>query len=198
MTSFVLVLLLVLSSSLVAADPQPIALDDPAWKPLFTALAAKGPVFSTFTERRYSKVRKTPVILEGEMRLSPDRGLSLRYLKSNNLMIIDAQGIFLRNASGRTREVRDNSSAFLLSVLRFDLPALARLFEVRGSRDGDTWRLEFIPRSADTSLKTLTVTGLNESVTALEFTTPQRIEITLTHTETGVPFPASDLTQFFR
>ncbi len=200
MNSLVLILLLVLvlPSTLVAADPQPISLDDPSWRPLFTALAAKGPIFSTFTERRYSKLRKTPVVLEGEMRLSPDHGLSLRYLKSERLMIIDTRGILLRDAAGRTRELPDNANTVLLSVLRFDLPALTQLFELRGTREGETWRLEFIPRDTSTAVKTLIVTGLNDSVTSLEFTTPQRIEITITHTRTGVPFPPADLTQFFR
>lgn len=204
MKPFVLVLLLVLilpASSLLAADPQPVATDDPAWKPLFTALAAKGPVFASFTESRWSKLRKTPVVLAGEMRLSPDHGLSLRYTQpSERLMVIDARGILLRDAAGRTREITDNANTVLLPVLRFDLPALTRLFDLRGTRDDTAWRVEFIPRDAVTTLKTLVVTGSGEAVTGLEFSpaASQRIEIAITGTRTGVPFTADELTRFFR
>jgi hypothetical protein len=191
-------LFLLLCTSLAAADPQPIAIDDPAWQPLFTALAAKGPVFATFTEHRHSKLRKIPTVLDGEMRLAPGHGLSLLYIKTERLMIIDEQGILLRDAAGRTRELPDNANAALLPVLRFDLPALAQLFELKGAREGADWRIEFIPR--DTAQKSLLVTGRDETVTSLEFhpTASQRIEITITATRTGVPFSSSELTQFFR
>lgn len=204
MKPFVLVLLLVLilpASALLAADPQPVSIDDPAWKPLFTALAAKGPVFAVFTESRWSRLRKTPVVLEGEMRLSPDHGLSLRYTKpAERLMVIDSEGILLRDAAGRTRELPDNPNTALLPVLRFDLSALARLFELRGARDDIGWRLEFIPRDAGATLKTLVVTGRGETVTGLEFspTDSQRIEIAITGTRTGVSFSADELARFFR
>jgi hypothetical protein len=113
-------------------------------------------------------------------------------------MIIDEQGILLRDAAGRTRELPDNANAALLPVLRFDLPALAQLFELKGAREGADWRIEFIPR--DTAQKSLLVTGRDETVTSLEFhpTASQRIEITITATRTGVPFSSSELTQFFR
>jgi len=203
-----LLLFILLCTSLIAADLQPVAVNDAAWEPLFKTLAAKGPVFASFTERRYSKLRKTPVVLEGEMRLSPDHGLSLRYVKpSERFMIIDARGILLRDDSGRTRELPADPrapamNAVLLPVLRFDLPALTQLFELRGARDGASWRLEFSPRDTGIAraLDTLIVTGTDDAVRGLEFrpTPSQRIEISIGDTRTGIPFTPAELTQFFR
>ena len=104
--------------------------NDAHWKTLATALAANGNVAAPFTENRFLPFKKIPVVFTGDMRLSPERGLSLAYAKpENQLMIVDARGVLLRDGRGRSRELPSDARAqaattALLHVMRFDLPEL--------------------------------------------------------------------------
>jgi hypothetical protein len=192
-------------------EPGPIIVpgeSDAAWRPLFAALAAKGAVVSAFTERRWFPFREAPVVLKGEMRFSPARGLSLQYLEPEpRLVVADEKGLLLRDARGRTRAVPAGRSGVasvvaMLAVMRFDLTALARTFEVRAARAGGAWRLDFVPRAPEEarSLGRLVVTGEDEAVRRLEFrhSAKQRVEIVIGETRTGVAFGAEDERRFFR
>ncbi|MBE2215377.1 MAG: outer membrane lipoprotein carrier protein LolA [Opitutaceae bacterium] len=186
-------------------DPEHL---DAGWRDLFATLAGHGAVASTFTERRWFSVRKEPVVLRGELRHSPERGLSLRYTEpEEQLMIIDAQGILLRNAAGRSRALKSDPrapqiDALLLPVLRFDLAALDRTFEIRGTRDGSRWRLDFTPRTPELArtLGQLAVSGEGATVRQLAFSRgpKQRVEVAIETTQTGASFSADEMKRFFR
>ena len=182
--------------------------NDAAWAPLFAALAAQGGVRSTFTENRWFSVRKEPVVLRGELRHSDERGLSLHYTQpEEQLCVADAKGLLLRDAKGRPRSMAADPhaprmDAALLPVLRFDLPALLKLFTLRAARDGDDWRIDFVPRTPELArhLSTLTVEGFGERVSRLEFrrSAKQRVEVLIGETQTGVTFTAEEEKRFFR
>lgn len=214
MKRLLLPLVLLLPPALPAAvppapGPELVAgANDADWRPLFAALAAQGDVRSTFTEHRWFSVRKEPVTLHGELRHSAGRGLSLHYTQpEEQVLVVDAQGLLMRDAKGRTRTLAADPraprmDAALLPVLRFDLPALLRLFSLRAARDGDDWRLDFTPRTPELarSLSVLTVEGRGEVVSRLEFrrSAKQRVEVLIETTETGVTFSAEEMRRHFR
>jgi hypothetical protein len=192
-----------------APGPELVAGEnDAAWTPLFAALVAQGAVRSTFTENRWFGVRREPVVLHGELRHSDVRGLSLHYTQpEEQLCVVDAKGLLLRDAKGRTRTMAADPNAprmdaALLPVLRFDLPALLKLFTLRAARDGDDWRLDFAPRTPALarSLSALVVEGSGERVRRLEFrrSAKQRVEVLIGETQTGVTFAAEEEKRFFR
>jgi hypothetical protein len=207
-----LLVCLCLSAALApAAPPVPLVAgeNDAEWQPLFRALAAQGAVRSEFTERRWFSFRKEPVVLHGEIRFQPGRGLSLRYTQpEERLMVIDDRGILLRDERGRTRELRADQRAgnldqALLPVLSFDLPRLLPHFALAASRESDgAWRLEFTPKDAALArtLGALSVSGAGETVQRLEFrrSAKQRVEILIGKTEHGVTFSDEELRRFFR
>lgn len=197
------------AAALDAPGPVIVAGENDAdWRALFAALASQGGVFSTFTEQRWFSVRKKPVVLQGELRHSAALGLSLRYTgPEEQMMIVDAQGILLRNARGRSRALETDPRApgidtALLQVLRFDEPALLRLFELHAVRDAAAWRLDFVARSPELAraLGQITVQGEGEEVRRLEFRrgAGQRVEVAIKETRTGVTFTDEDRRRFFR
>lgn len=194
---------------LAAAGPQmEITNAEPEWQSLFNKLAAQGPVFSHFTENRWFPFKKIPVVLKGEMRLAPGRGMSLRYTQpENRTMIMDERGLLLRDDRGRSREVppdprAGNITAALLPVLRFDQKELGKVFFLRAVRAGNTWRLDFEPR--DPALVRIVgqiiVWGEDDKIRQLEFrrSNSQRVEIVIDDSQVGIVFSPEELKQFFR
>jgi len=192
-------------------QPGPILVageNDAAWKPLFTALAGKGAIVSQFTERRWFSIRKKPIELAGEMRLAPGHGLSLHYLPpQESTMIVDEHGLLLRDAGGQAHEVPPDPRAgaviaSLLPILRFDQADLMKTFVVHAAREGDDWRLDFVPRDAALGrlLGSVIVIGAGDAIQWLEFhrTATQRVEIAIRDTRTGVTFTPADLQRYFR
>ncbi len=120
------------------ADPA----HDPAWTALFAKLSASKTRQSQFEERRYFPFRSTPVVLKGEIRIAPERGLSLRYLEPDRrILIVDDKGALMRDDEGRERAAPSDSraqavTAALVNVLRFDLPALQKSFVMYGRHEG--------------------------------------------------------------
>ena len=182
--------------------------NDPAWRPLFEKLAPHRTRQSSFEERRYFPFRREPVVFRGEIRLVPDRGLSLRYLEPEpQVMIVDERGLLLRDAAGRERAAPSDSRAqaatsALVSVLRFDVAALQQEFAMYGQREGDTWMLAFVPRDAGLTalIGTILVSGEATTLARIEMikSPTQRIEITLSATREGVLFTGDTLRRFFR
>ena len=182
--------------------------NDAPWKDLATALAANGNVAAPFTENRYLPFKKIPVVFAGDMRLSPERGLSLHYTTpQNQLMIVDAQGVLLRDGRGRQRELPNDPRAqaattALLHVMRFDLPELAKNFDLYGLRAGDDWQLVFEPRPGELAsvLARLIVTGHGVAVKKLEMrkSALQSIEILIGDVRTHVDFTPEETQKFFR
>lgn len=183
---------------------------DEAWRTRFKTLADQGCIHSQFTELRFLPIRKTPVILTGEMRLSPERGLSLHYLKpEESRIIIDSRGILIRDAGGRTRDVGSDPRArdatgILLQVLRFDLSVLSHDFMLYGAQEGIAWKVVLEPRpeaiARDGALGRIIVHGQEDAVLLIELrrSERQRIEIHVGDTRTGVTFTPEELTAYFR
>jgi Outer membrane lipoprotein-sorting protein len=189
------------------AIPDPA--HDPRWRDLFAALSADTARVAVFEERRHFPFRKKPVVLTGELRLAPGRGLSLRYLAPDPQTLIgDEQGIVVRDARGRTRTPPNDARAqaaasVLVDVLHFDLHALQQDFAFSGERTGDDdWILQLVPRSdsVSNSLGALTLTGHGTTLERIEITRAanQRIEILIRDARENVEFSGSDLKRYFR
>jgi len=186
------------------ADPA----GDPAWRDLFAQLAPSKTRQSTFEERRYFPFRSTPIVLQGEIRIVPELGLSLRYLEPEaRVLIIDRKGLLMRDNEGRERAAPSDSRAqaatsALVHVLRFDLEALKKEFEVHGRREGETWTLAFVPRDPTFAnlLGVLTVSGEQNALRKIEMikSPTQRIEILIRDTREDVLFTGDTLKRFFR
>jgi len=182
--------------------------NDAPWRELSAALAANGNVAAPFTENRYLPFKKIPVVFTGDMRLSPERGLSLAYTKpENQLMIVDSQGVLLRDARGRQRELPNDPRAqaattALLHVMRFDLAELSKNFDLYGLRTGDDWQLVFDPRPGElaSDLTRLVVTGKGAQVKKLEMrkSALQGMEILIGDVRTHVQFTAEETQKSFR
>jgi hypothetical protein len=192
------------SPETLLADPA----DDPAWRDLFERLAPNKTRQSSFEERRYFPFRKTPVVLHGEIRIVPGRGLSLRYREpEEHVIVVDDQGVLMRDETGRERALpADNRAqaaiAAMVDVLRFDLAALQKSFAVHGRRQGEVWSLAFVPRVPEiaAAVGTLEVEGEGARLTGLTMTKSptQRIEIAIGETKEDVIFTGDVLRRFFR
>jgi len=179
-----------------------------SWQALFEKLAGQGTVFAHFTENRWFPFKKIPVVLKGEMRMVPGRGLSLRYTEPDDrTMIVDDRGLLLRDDRGHSRAVpadprSGNINAALLPVMRFDQKELAKQFLLHAARVGAAWRLDFEPCDAALAhvVGRITVWGEGEKVTQLEFrrSNSQRIEIIIDDSQTGAVFTEVELKRFFR
>lgn len=182
--------------------------NDAEWTPLFARLAQQSPVRSTFTEYRWFSVRKTPVVLHGELRHAPGRGLSLHYTAPRDeVMIVDQAGLLMREPNGHSRSLPNGSKTLridtvLLPVLTFDVAALRGNFTVHAARSDADWRLDFVPRTAELQrqLGTLTVFATGDQVRRLEFrrSATQRVVVVIEKTETRVTFTPEELKRFFR
>jgi hypothetical protein len=199
------------SSATPPAAPGPLlegGARDAAWRPLFAQLTLRTPVFSRFAEERVFPFRERPVVLEGEMRYDPARGLSLRYTQpEERILIVDAGGMLQRDHQGRTRTMPADPhatalNAALSAVLRFDPAEIDRAFTVRGARDGDDWRLDLQPRDAALArlLGMFTAEGRGGELRRLEFrrSAKQRVTIRITEAHRDVVFDAATLQRFFR
>ena len=211
----ILVLAMAATAALRAADlpvgPDTLLTDvakNPAWSSLVVQLAPNKTRQSQFEERRYFPFRKTPVVLKGEIRIIPDRGLSLRYMEPDNrVMIIDSSGLLMRDEEGHERAAPSDKRAqaitsALVGVLRFDLPALEKSFVIHGQRDGEKWTLVFVPieQSLADQIGMLAVSGSAGRIERIEMvkTPTQRIEILISNTRENVIFPGDVLQRFFR
>ena len=209
-------ILLFLGVTVARAEGLPVGADslladparDPAWSDLLARLAPDKARQSQFEERRYFPFRKTPVVLKGEIRIVPARGLSLRYLEpEQRVLIVDAQGLLMRDDEGHERAAPSDSRAqaitsALVSVLRFDLPTLVKSFAVHGRREGAAWTLAFVPLEPSLAelIGVLAVSGQDTRLDRIELvkSPTQRIEILISGTRENVIFPGDVLTRFFR
>jgi hypothetical protein len=182
--------------------------NDAAWRPLAAAIAAQGSVFATFTEHRYLPFKKVPVVFTGELRLSPERGMSLHYTSpEDSTLIVDTQGVLVRDARGRSRELPSEpraraATSALLHIMRFDLNALTPHFEIYGRKDGDAWQLAFDPREGELSgvLNRLIVSGQASNVQRIEMrrSALRSVETIIGEVHEHVTFSAAELAKFFR
>ena len=194
----------VLSEANVLSQPA----QDPAWRELFAELGKPKNRYSRFEERRYFGFRDKPVVLKGEIRIHPERGLSLSYSGPKaHVLIIDEKGVLMRDERGRERSAPDDSRAraatsALASILRFDLAALEKQFVIHGLREGDGWTLGFVPRDSSLTnvLGTIVVHGKAAALDKIEMlkSDQERIEIVITESQADVIYPMDTLKRFFR
>ena len=207
--------LLPLAPAVCAAPPAergPVVGRDSAgdeWRRLFSALAAKGATYSTFTENRHFSTRKTPVVLQGEMRLIPARGLSLRYTAPEEaLTLIDSRGLLLRDTKGRVRLVKAGTRdaglvTALLPIMRFDADELFKQFTLHAARDaGGDWRIDFVPLNEKlaASLGAIVVTGSGAEIKTINFNaSPKlRVEVLVGESKSGAAFTDGEMRKYFR
>lgn len=194
----------VLDDSHVLTEPA----GNPEWRDLFAELSKPKNRYSRFEEHRTFAFRDKPVVLKGEIRIHPQRGLSLSYSGPKaHLLIIDDKGVLMRDERGRERSAPDDSRAraatsALASILRFDLTALEKQFVIHGLREADEWTLGFVPRdpSLTNVLGTIIVHGRANALDKIEMlkSDQERIEIIITDTQSDVIFPMDILQRFFR
>jgi hypothetical protein len=196
-------------TSELVSPAHKIAIDQPSaeWKPLFDELSHRSTVSALFTENRYLPFKKIPVVFEGEMRYSRERGLGLHYLQPDNrILIVDTKGVLARDAKGRPHELSDARAQAtvgpLLNVMSFDLPELAKTFDLYGVRAGATWRLAFEPRTSElaNSLSRLVINGHEAVVTKIEMRKSSllSVEILIHDAKENVPFTPDEIAKFFR
>lgn len=209
--------LLPASASAAPAVPPPPAIpativsdpaNDPVWRALFATLGTPKSRVSQFEERRYFPFRAEPVVLNGEIRLSPERGLSLHYFGSREqTVIVDRAGVLMRDGRGRQRAAPNDSRAQaatsgLFEVLRFELPSLVKDFEVHAGGTPAGWTLGFVPRDPKLAelIGAVVVQGAQARVQQIDLlrSDKQRIEIRIKSTLEDVIFPEDVVKRFFR
>lgn len=180
---------------------------DPAWKDIASGLQAEKSVTATFTENRWFPFRKVPTVLRGESRVSAEHGLSLHYTDpQEQIVIIDDQGMLTRTASHDTTPPDDPragaANSALLHVLRFDLAALAKTFDLYGARTDASWQLALVPKdeSLRRTLGRISIEGEGAAVRRIELrrSPVQRIEILIAPPQSTAAFSDADLHRFFR
>ena len=181
--------------------------DDPAWTRLADAIAHQPDLASTFTESRSFSFKKDPVVLHGEVRVSPARGLSLHYTgPDERIVILDGQGVLVRAAQGQSAPPDDPRAGAvneaLLHILRFDFAALVKDFELYGESADGRWTLVLVPRSSPQrhAFARITVSGEGEVVRRIELrhSERQRIEIAIDPPRPTAPFTPDEVRAYFR
>ncbi|MDB6165725.1 MAG: hypothetical protein JWQ83_865 [Lacunisphaera sp.] len=184
-----------------------LAPGNPAWRDLGEAFAHHPDTTANFTERRFFPFKKEPVELTGEVRVSVAHGLSLHYTApEDRIMILDDQGVLIRAAAGDKAPPADpraaGASGALRQVLRLDLAALEKDFEIYGERDGQSWNLALVPRTdaARKGIGRISVLGEAAVVRRIEIrrTAKQAIEINIEAPRSTTPFTAGEFKQYFR
>jgi hypothetical protein len=148
------------------------------------------------------------VILLGDIRIVPDRGLSLGYAGPKaHVIIIDQKGVLMRDENGRERSAPDDNRARMATsalshILRFELAALEKEFVLHGLRNGEEWTLGFVPRDKSFAdlLGSIDVHGKGDALDRIDMikSEKQRIEIAITNARADVIFPPDVLQRFFR
>lgn len=203
-----------LAGASLGSTPTPLVepagrlpLTAPAWPDLTDAFAHNPDITANFTERRRFPFRKESVVLTGEVRVSPAHGLSLHYLTPDErTIIVDERGMLIRTAAGQKIPPADPRAAAaneaLLQILRCNLAALAKNFELFGRRDGVTWELELIPRAEAQAHGVGRILAAGESATIrrieIRRTEKQVIEIDLAAPRSLASFTPDELREFFR
>ena len=214
MPRLILIFVLALAPSVRAAEADPLVAPvhrleagDPAWRDLLAQVEQRPDAVAGFEERRWFPFKKLPTVLKGEARVSAARGLSLHYVEpQERTVIIDERGVLLREAGRETAPPADPrataANSAMLHVLRFDLKALAEIFEIYGERTGAAWTLALVPRaeSLRRTLGQITVAGENAAVRRIELrrSLTQRVEIFIEPSRPAAAFTADELHRFFR
>lgn len=208
----VVALALVATTAARALEPVAItpahrlAAGAPEWRELTAKFAALTDAVADFEERRTFPFRKEPIVLKGEVRVSRERGLSLHYRSpEERVVLLDEQGTLVRDASGQTLPPDPRASAgnrAMLNILRLDLAALEREFEVYGRREAHAWSLALVPRAETLrrAIGNIFVVGEGTAVRMIELrrSAKQHIDIAMAAPRSPVTFTADELKRYFR
>jgi hypothetical protein len=199
--------LALLSPAARAAEPALVSAEDASWRDWAARLAPRADITADFEETRTFSFRREGVVLRGTTRISPEHGLSLEYTEpEQRTVIVDSRGVLVRE-KGRDKagpaDPRGTAvNAALLNILRFDLPALLRDFEIRGLRAERNWTLELTPRGDGLrrAVRSIRVEGLGVEVRRilLERANRQAVDIRITPRPEMPPFSPGELRRYFR
>ena len=206
-----LVLLCLLSPGR-AAEPAAAALPPSIatateWQDLAAEFGRNGDVTANFTESRKFPFKKELLVLSGEVRVSPHRGLSLHYLTpKENTVILDDAGMVLRAPAGQTEPPADPRAAAanqaMLKLLHFDLVGLEKDFVLSGRREGRAWELTLTPRTDELrrSVGRILANGTGPTIRQIEIrrTEKQFILISIEAPRPEVPFTPDEVKKYFR
>jgi glycosyltransferase involved in cell wall biosynthesis len=206
------VLLCALPAPAAETDPlvnaeHRLAADAPAWNDLVEGFAKQPDTTADFTERRRFPFKKEPVELQGVVRVSATRGLSLEYIDpEKRTVILDARGMLIRAPAGEKVPPADPRATAandaLRRILRFEFAALEKDFELYGRRDGPDWTLALVPRTKDLqrSIGRITVAGQATAIRRIELRRSARqvIEILIAAPRPPAAFTAEELKTYFR
>ena len=183
---------------------------DPAaaeWNGLIQTFAHQPDITADFSERRFFPFKKAAVELQGEVRVSTVRGLSLHYTApEDRIVILDAEGVLIRAPAGEKAPPADPrataANEALLHILRFDFVALEKDFELYGQRDGEAWTLALVPRTEALrrSVGHIAVAGGSAAISRIEIrrSAKQAIQIFIEPPKATASFTTEELKQFFR
>jgi glycosyltransferase involved in cell wall biosynthesis len=180
--------------------------DAPAWRELAAAFARRPDLLAPFVEERHFPFRRKPVELHGEVRVSRSRGLSLHYASpAERIVIFDEQGMLVRESDkgkGPPIDARAAAAQIMLPILRMDLEALAREFDLDGSQTDTAWTLRLSPRteSLQRSVGRVTIVGEQAAIREIELRVSDRqfIRITMGTAHSDAPFTDEEMLRFFR
>ena len=192
------------------SEQHRLTLEQPGatWEPLLKRLQSKKDIYARFTENRFLPFKKIPQVFTGEIRLSRERGMSLRYLTpEERTLVVDEKGVLAKDRTGRVRELPADARAMaattaLLHVMRFDLSALSQQFDVYAAGDAATWHFAFEPKdeALAKTLARLVVTGEQDQVRRIVMrrSALQSVEILIRDVLDGVNFTADEVQRHFR
>ncbi len=190
-----------------AAPASRLAVDPAAWQDLTAVFAGQTDVTADFAEHRHFAFRPQAVELTGEVRISAAHGLSLHYLTPEvRTVILDAHGMLMRTPSGKVTATTDpraeGAKTALLQILRLDLAALVRGYELYGERHDRAWTLDLVPRpeTSHRGLIRITVDGEAAAIRriVLHRSAKNAIEILIAPPRPPAAFTSHDLQCFFR
>jgi hypothetical protein len=179
----------------------------PGWSDLVEAYANHPDTTARFKELRFFPFKKGAVLLQGEVHVSSSRGLSLHYIKpEDRTVILDDDGVLIRvDKNSKTVPADPRAAAAneaLRNVLRMDLAALEKDFELYGQRDGDTWSLALVARTPELrrSVGSIQVNGESTTIRRIEIrrTAKTAIEILIEPPSSRAAFTEEELERFFR
>ncbi len=177
-----------------------------AWTTRIAALSAPATLSASFTESRFTPLKKRPVRVEGTVRIARERGLSLSYAQPRApVVILDERGLLLRHADGREQSAPPEAEAdlrMLHALFAFDLVTLEKSYQLAPAEYTDgTWSLKFTRRpDVDVSYRELTLRGEANRLTdiVLVKTQSQKIEIVLSPPQINPVFTPEEIARYFR
>jgi glycosyltransferase involved in cell wall biosynthesis len=204
----VLVLALCLPAGGATDEPSEalVVPTSPEWRELSEAFGASPGATAHFTERRFFPFKRDPVVLQGEVRVSGARGLSLDYMAGQQTVILDSQGMLVRTPAGDSVPPADpradGANRALLNVLRMDFAALEGDFETHGRRTGAEWAIALLPRadSLRHAVSRIVASGVGATIRRIEIDRGGRpaVEIAIDPPLAQSGFTQDELKRWFR